>query len=98
MSVINKDITAIVFAADYQFIEWVIVLELLKKEEMGFTSTWMQGHDILIRAIMRGQLEVIRALLKRDSVDVNGKTAGGTIALLCVSSCGYVDGLRELLK
>lgn len=64
--------------------------------EIDVSSRFPKENDILIIAIYWCQLEVIRDLLKRDSMDINGKNACGNVPLLDATFQGYADGLCEL--
>ncbi|MGV2437802.1 MAG UNVERIFIED_CONTAM: ankyrin repeat domain-containing protein [Anaerolineae bacterium] len=55
------------------------------------------GDTALLRASENGHVEVIKALLAHNSVDVNIQDSAGRTALLWASENGHVEVVKALL-
>ena len=60
------------------------------KDEYGYTPLFL--------ASLCGHVEVVRALLQHDTIDVNAKNGHGETALACATIHGHAQVAAELLK
>ena len=54
--------------------------------------------EAIVKAACKGELEIIRRILKDPHFNVNAKSKDGRIALICAAENGRLDIVRELLK